>query len=127
MLPDPNDNKLMTRRVPASAFGQEELKWQGQTAAYHQEVQKTALMDETVTALNSADPKAALAAIDANWGKSSSLNNVERNKVYVDTLIKTAAVSDDIEVLNKIPQAPADYPSKSATHRSHTRDTTPAV
>ena len=100
------------------AFGQEEQKWQGQTAAYHQEVQKTALSDETVAALNSTDPKAALAAIDANWGKSSSLNNVERNKVYVDTLIKTAAVSDDIDVLDKIPQAYLNADSKAQIYQA---------
>ena len=100
------------------AFGQEELKWQGQTAAYHQEVQKTALSDETVTALNSADPKAALAAIDANYGKSSSLNNLERNKVYVDSVIKTAAVSDDPSVLDKIPQAYLNADSKAQIYQA---------
>lgn len=96
------------------AFGQEELKWQGQTAAYHQEVQKTALSDETVAALQSADPKTALAAIDANWGKSSSLSNVERNKVYVDSVIKLAAISDDPNVLDKIPNAYLNVDSKAS-------------
>lgn len=95
------------------AFGQEEMKWQGQTAAYHQEVQKTALSGEAVTALQSADPKAALAAIDANYGMSSSLNNVERNKVYVDSVIKLASVSDDPSVLAKIPHSYLNIDSKA--------------
>lgn len=100
------------------AFGQEELKWQGQTATYHQEVQKTALSDETVGALNSPDPKAALAAIDANYGKSSSLNNLERNKVYVDSVIKTAAISDDPNVLDKIPQQYLNADSKAQIYQA---------
>ena len=100
------------------AFGEQELKWQGQTAQYHEQVQKTALSDEVVGAFNSADPKAALAAIDANYGKSSSLNNVERNKVYVDTLIKTAAVSDDISVLDRIPQQYLNADSKAQIYQA---------
>lgn len=100
------------------AFSEQELKWQGQTASYHQEVQKTALSDEVVTAFNSANPKAALAAIDANYDKSSSLNNLERNKVYVDTLIKTAATSDDISVLDRIPQQYLNADSKAQIYQA---------
>ena len=100
------------------AFQQEELKWQGQTAAYHQEVQKTALSDEVVTALQGTDPTSALAAIDANWGKSSSLNNVERNKVYVDATIKLANISDDPTILQRIPQTYLNVDSKAALNQS---------
>ena len=100
------------------AFGEQELKWQGQTAAYHQEVQKTALGDEAVTAFNSADPKAALAAIDSAYGRSSSLSNIERNKVYVDAVIKHAAVSDDPTVLEKIPQAYLNVDSKAQIYQA---------
>jgi len=100
------------------AFGQEEQKWQGQTAAYHQEVQKTALSDEVVTALNSADPKASLASIDSNYANSSSLNNVERNKVIVDTAIKHAAVSDDPDVLKKVPQQYLNADSKAQLYQA---------
>lgn len=95
------------------SFQEQELKWQGQTAAYHEQVQKTALGDEAVKALSSADPKAAMAAIDANYGKSSSLNNLERNKVYVDAVIKLASVSDDPSILAKIPQAYLNIDSKA--------------
>lgn len=96
------------------AFGEQELKWQGQTATYHQEVQKTALSGEAVAAFNSTDPTAAMAAIDTAYGKSSSLNNVERNKVYVDAVIKAAAVSDDPTILDRIPQAYLNIDSKAA-------------
>lgn len=96
------------------AFGEQELKWQGQTANYHQEVQKTALSGEVVAALNSVDPTTAMAKIDSAYGASSSLNNVERNKVYVDAVIKSAAVSDDPTILDRIPQAYLNIDSKAA-------------
>ncbi len=100
------------------AFGQEELKWQAQTSAYHTEVQKTSLSDEAVAAFQSEDPKAALASIDSNWGKSSSLNNVERNKVYVDSVIKLSAISDNPTILDKIPQAYLNVDSKAAINKA---------
>lgn len=95
---------------------QQDLKWQAQTAQYHEQVQRTALSDEAVTAFQSADPKAALAAIDARWGQSSSLNNVERNKVYVDAVIKHAAISDDTDLLDRIPQKYLNVDSKAQIH-----------
>ena len=117
----PQGNEFYSSGVVAAMdqqISQQEGKWQAQTAQYHEQVQKTALSDETVSALNSNDPKAALADIDERWGKSSSLNNVERNKVYVDTVIKHAAVSDDVNVLDKIPQRYLNADSKAAIYQA---------
>jgi hypothetical protein len=100
------------------AFGEQELKWQGQTAAFHQDVQKTTLLDEAVTALRSADPKSAMALIDDNYSRSSSLNNLERNKVYVDAVIKTASVAEDTSFLERIPQQYLNADSKDKIYKA---------
>ena len=97
---------------------QQELKWQGQTAQYHSQVQQDALSGEAVVALSAADPKSAFAAMDEKWGKSSSLNNIERNKTYVDAVIKTAATSDDPAVLDKIPQKYLNADSKAEIYKA---------
>lgn len=99
-------------------IAQQELKWQGQTAQYHEQVQKEALSGEVVTALNSADPKAMLQFIDGNYSQSSSLNNMERNKVYVDTVIKHAAVSDDPSILERLPQKYLNVDSKAEIYKA---------
>lgn len=95
------------------SFQEQELKWQGQTAQYHESVQKNALSDEAVQALSTSDPKSVMAAIDARYGASSSLNNIERNKVYVDAAIKLASVSDDPSILAKLPQSYLNVDSKA--------------
>lgn len=95
------------------SFLEQEGKWQSQTAAYHGQVQSDALLGEAVTALGSADPKAAMALIDTNYGQSSSLNRVERNKIYVDAVIKLASTSDNPAILDKIPQAYLNVDSKA--------------
>lgn len=97
---------------------QQELKWQGQTAQYHELVQKEALSKEVTDAFNGGDPKAALEGIDANWGKSSSLNPLERNKIVVASAIDTAFANDDAKVLSSVPTRFLNADSKAALEKA---------
>lgn len=74
--------------------------WQNQTAAYHTKVQAEAFTNEIGQALNAG---ASLEDIDKKWGQSSSLNNIERKKLVVDTVIQKAYATDDPSLLSKIP------------------------
>ena len=95
------------------AYQQEDMKWQGQTAAYQQEVQKTAFAADVTHALYSDNFPAALAELDTNRSQSGSLNNVERNKVIVDTVAQRAFLSGDVTLLQQIPQKYLSTASKA--------------
>jgi hypothetical protein len=84
-------------------IGQRENQWQNQTAQYHKEVQVRDFSGKVVDALKTGDPAKALEALDATWKNSSSLNNLERNKVVVDTVTQQAFASDDPSMLDRIP------------------------
>ena len=74
--------------------------WQRQTADYHQQKQGEAFANEVSQALSNGGD---VTTIDKNWGQSSSLNNQERKKIVVDTVIQRAYASDDPSVLAKVP------------------------
>lgn len=74
--------------------------WQSQTASYHQKVQGEAFATEIGQALSSGGN---LEDIDKKWAQSSSLNNLERKKLVVDTVIQRAYATDDPSLLTKIP------------------------
>lgn len=98
-------------------IAQNEARWQGQTAQYHTQVQADSLGKEVTDAFvgTSGNPQAfadKLGQIDTNWSSSSSLNNLERNKIYVDQAIKYAAVSDDPNILKQIPDRYLNTDSK---------------
>ena len=95
------------------SFNEQELKWQSQTAAYQTAVQLEAFSGEVHKALVSPDPKAALEAIDKNYGVSSSLNPQERNKAVVSTAIAAAAAGDDPSLLAVVPQRFLNIHSKA--------------
>lgn len=80
-----------------------ENSWQTQTAQYHQQVQAKDFTQKVTEAFSSAEPGQALEALDATWKGSSSLNNIERNKLVIETATKLAYASDDPTILDKIP------------------------
>lgn len=82
---------------------QHEVNWQTETAGYHQKVQAEQFTGEVANALNSGNPKALL-DLDAKFGVSSSLNNLERKKLVVDTAIDLAFTNDDPKLLQAVPQ-----------------------
>jgi hypothetical protein len=74
--------------------------WQRETANYHTKVQGEAFAAEIGQALASGGD---LTEIDKKWGASSSLNNPERKKLVVDTVIAKAYADDNPALLAKIP------------------------
>ena len=74
--------------------------WQRETANYHTKVQSEAFATEIGQALASGGD---LVEIDKKWGASSSLNNPERKKLVVDTVIAKAYAEDNPALLAKIP------------------------
>jgi hypothetical protein len=97
------DNEFFLSGV-TKGFDQEvrgwENGWQRQTADYHAKVQANAFTDEVGRTL---DAGGNLEDVDKKWGQSSSLNNLERKKLVVDTVIQKAYASDDPSLLKKIP------------------------
>ena len=77
-----------------------EHQWATQTAAYHGQVEVKGFSDDVVATLQSGGD---LVALDAKWGRSSSLNNLERSKLVIDTVTKQAFASDDPQMLERIP------------------------
>lgn len=80
-----------------------ENSWQTQTAQYHQQVQAKDFSQKVTDAFSTPEPGKALEALDATWKASSSLNNIERNKLVIETATKLAYASDDPTLLDKIP------------------------
>ena len=77
-----------------------ENTWQRETAKYHQDVQANAFGEEVSKVLAAGGD---LEALDASWKTSSSLNNLERNKIVVDAATKTAFETQNTAILDKIP------------------------
>jgi hypothetical protein len=74
--------------------------WQRDTAAYHTKVQGEAFTNEVAQALAAGGD---LTEVDKRWGASSSLNNAERKKLVVDTVVAKAYAEDNPALLSKIP------------------------
>lgn len=84
-------------------IGQRENQWQNQTAQYHKDVQAKDFSGKVVDALKAKEPGKALEDLDSNWKSSSSLSNLDRNKLVVDTVTQQAFAADDPSMLDKIP------------------------
>lgn len=94
-----------------------ENTWQQQTATYHNEIQAKDFRGK-VTEVFSANTDAAsvttaLEALDAQWKASSSLNNLERNKLVIDEVTKLAFAADNPAMLDLIPQRFLNTESKA--------------
>lgn len=77
-----------------------ETTWMRETAQYHQELQKNSFSDAVVNTLKSGGD---LLALDNEWKQSSSLNNVERNKIIVDSVIAQAIADSNPKMLDTVP------------------------
>ena len=84
-------------------LGQYENQWQRQAANYGKEVQSKDFAGKVADALGQAEPGKAIEALDATWKASSSLNNIERNKLVVETVTQQAYATDNATLLDKIP------------------------
>lgn len=84
-------------------LNQYENQWLRQTAVYHKEVQSKDFSSKVVDALSASDPAKALEALDSQWKTSSSLSNIERNKLVVDTVTREAFGTDNPSLLDRIP------------------------
>lgn len=82
---------------------QYEMNWASETAAYHQKVQAEQFSSDVVLTLSGPDPHAGLLALDGKYGKSSSLNNVERNKLVIATARDHALAGRNTAMLDNIP------------------------
>ncbi|CAB4139201.1 hypothetical protein UFOVP348_46 [uncultured Caudovirales phage] len=74
--------------------------WQRDTATYHTKVQGDAFKNEVSQVLAAGGD---LTEVDKKWSTSSSLNNAERKKLVVDTVIAKAYAEDNPALLSKIP------------------------
>ena len=84
-------------------LGQYENQWQRQAANYGKEVQSKDFSGKVIDALGQAEPGKAIEALDASWKVSSSLNNIDRNKLVVETVTQQAYATDNPALLDKIP------------------------
>lgn len=84
-------------------LGQWENGWQRKSAEYYRDVQSKDFSGKVVDALNAQDPGKALEELDAQWKSTSSLSNLDRNKLVIDTTVKQAFASDNPALLDKIP------------------------
>jgi len=74
--------------------------WQRDTATYHTKVQGEAFANEVGQVLAAGGD---LTEVDKKWASSSSLNNAERKKLVVDTVIAKAYAEDNPALLAKVP------------------------
>lgn len=74
--------------------------WQRETATYHTKVQGEAFANEVGQVLAAGGD---LTVVDKKWAASSSLNNAERKKLVVDTVIAKAYADDNPALLAKVP------------------------
>lgn len=83
-----------------STLGQYEMSWLQETAKYHEDKQKEGFSHEILESfVSGGDPM----AVDAAWGQTSSLSNVERKEVAVTTFLDHAYATGDASVLDRIP------------------------
>jgi hypothetical protein len=94
--------------------------WKREDAAFHEKVQAEGLSKEVVTAINSGQ---SLEPIDKKWAASSSLNHLERNKIVIDTVVDTALVNDQPELLKKVPARFLNAAAKEALRVAEVRIT----
>ena len=78
-----------------------ETAWMRETATYHEKVQAEAFTDQVTSILQSGGD---LEALDEEWKSSSSLNNIERNKLVMEAALSIATANNDASVLKNLPK-----------------------
>ncbi|HEY2927954.1 hypothetical protein, partial [Piscinibacter sp.] len=84
-------------------MAQHEQQWLTETATYHEKVQGEQFTGEVADALGTADPGAALLALDEKFAQSSSLNSLERNQLVVGAAVDLAWSKRDKGILDAVP------------------------
>lgn len=79
---------------------QYEGQFSQQTAAYHQKVQEDSFSKNIEQVFLAGGN---IEALDGAWKTSSSIDNLTRNKIVIDTVTKLAFAGDDPAMLDKIP------------------------
>lgn len=88
-------------RAIDAQLNQWQTNWTNETAKYHEKVQADDFSSQVTDALIRGED---LTVLDDKWKATSSLNNLERNKLVVETAINHAFASDDPSVLDQVPQ-----------------------
>lgn len=88
-------------RAMDAQLNQWQTNWTNETAKYHEKVQADDFSSQVTDALIKGED---LNVLDEKWKTTSSLNNLERNKIVVETAINHAFASDDPKVLDQVPQ-----------------------
>lgn len=78
--------------------------WQRKSAEFYKETQSRDFSGKVVDALSAPNPQEALLKLDSDWKSSSSLSNIDRNALVLDTVTKQAFASLNPDVLNNIPE-----------------------
>lgn len=92
-----------------------ETSWMRETAAYHEDVQAQSFSAQVSEALKGGGD---LLALDDEWKQSSSLNNLERNKILVETVTAEAAATNNAALLKGIPQRFLNAETKAAVAKT---------
>lgn len=93
-----------------------ETSWMRETAAYHEDIQAQSFSDKVSEAIKSGGD---LLALDEEWKQSSSLNNLERNKILVNTVTAEAAATNNPAYLKSIPERFLNAETKATIARTH--------
>lgn len=100
-----------------SSLREFETAWMRETAAHQEQIQAESFSNHVTNALvNGGD----LMELDAQWRDSSSLNNLERNKIVVDTAISQALATGNEALLSRVPDRFLNAESKARIEQ--TRD-----
>lgn len=92
------------------SIGEFETTWMRETANHHEAVQSEAFTDEVVQTIRGGGD---LTALDRQWKKSSSLNNLERNNLVLNAVTSEAIATNDPKLLDKIPDRFLNAESKA--------------
>lgn len=92
-----------------------ETAWMRETASHHEAVQAEAFSNQVAETLRSGGD---LVALDRQWKQSSSLNNLERNKLVVDSVVAEAVATNNPALLERVPDRFLNAESKAQLART---------
>jgi hypothetical protein len=82
------------------SLGEFETSWMRETASHHEQIQTESFSNQVAQVLQSGGD---LMELDAQWKDSSSLSNLERNAIVVETAIAQAVANQNPALLEKVP------------------------